>query len=470
MQNNRPPQPGGGQTFGRTAPSQPAARQGFTPRPDVRVESGPGNRQIAHGPNGSQVHMDHGRVTEVHTANGVIVRHAPDGVRHVEMARPGGRVVVVEGRGGYVQKTVIINNRPLVQRTYVVNGIVVTRAYRPFTYRPGLVLQIYTPVRYYRPGFYVYAYTPWARPVVYSSWGFVGTPWFGFYGGYFTPAPVYAAPSYWLADYMMSNALEQAYQDGLNAGRAQQQASFSGPGITPEVRQAISEEVSRQLREEQMAAQSAGAVANSDPFSGGSTHIFVAHTSVEAVAGDQICAITQGDVLEMRGTPPPDAAAANVLVRASKGGCRTGWTVQVKLQDLAEMQNHMRETIDQGMGDLQRRQGQGGLPAMTGEAAAAPAPVSWASQVQPDAGVQSELSQASEEAARAEQDALNGAGASVEPEPRPVTKTVGIGSTIDDVVAVFGQPLRSADLGSKKIYIYKDVKVTFVDGKVTDVQ
>ena len=42
--------------------------------------------------------------------------------------------------------------------------------------------------------------------------------------------------------------------------------------------------------------------------------------------------------------------------------------------------------------------------------------------------------------------------------------------TEDEVVAAFGQPLRTADLGGKKIYIYKEVKVTFQDGKVVDVQ
>ena len=26
------------------------------------------------------------------------------------------------------------------------------------------------------------------------------------------------------------------------------------------------------------------------------------------------------------------------------------------------------------------------------------------------------------------------------------------------------------DLGAKKIYVYKDIKITFIDGKVTDVQ
>jgi hypothetical protein len=33
-----------------------------------------------------------------------------------------------------------------------------------------------------------------------------------------------------------------------------------------------------------------------------------------------------------------------------------------------------------------------------------------------------------------------------------------------------GNPVRIADLGQKKTYFYKDMKIVFVDGKVNDVQ
>jgi hypothetical protein len=396
-------------------------------------------------------------------------------MRRVEMVRPGGRVVVVNGRGsGYVQRTVMVSNRSYVQRTYVVRGVLVTNVYRPYAYRPGLVLNIYTPVRYYRPGLYMYAYNPWARPVYYSSWGWGGAAWFGFYGGYFAPAPYYPSPAYWLTDYMIAATLEQAYEDRIAASQAAPAVYVPAgqPGISPAVKQAIADEVSRQLREEQIEAQSPGAAANFNPFSGDTPHIFVANISVEAVAGNQTCAVSEGTVLELRGALPPDATAANVLVRASRGGCPTGAMVMVGLQDLAEMQNHMREVIDRGLGDLQTKQGQAGLPALSGDAAAPAAPVSWASQIKPDPGVQGELTQASDEATKAEQEAVNGAlnPPAAESAPAGPSPAIGIGSTIDDVVAAFGQPQRTADLGAKKIYIYKDVKVTFQDGKVIDVQ
>jgi hypothetical protein len=47
---------------------------------------------------------------------------------------------------------------------------------------------------------------------------------------------------------------------------------------------------------------------------------------------------------------------------------------------------------------------------------------------------------------------------------------IQLGQTIDQVVAALGQPEKIVDLGAKKIYVYKDLKVTFVNGKVSDVQ
>ena len=48
--------------------------------------------------------------------------------------------------------------------------------------------------------------------------------------------------------------------------------------------------------------------------------------------------------------------------------------------------------------------------------------------------------------------------------------TVAIGQTTDEVVAILGQPEKILNLGAKQIYVYKDLKVTFVKGKVTDAQ
>lgn len=50
------------------------------------------------------------------------------------------------------------------------------------------------------------------------------------------------------------------------------------------------------------------------------------------------------------------------------------------------------------------------------------------------------------------------------------TKTIALGQTRAQVEEILGKPERIVDLGAKVIYVYKDMKVTFVDGKVSDVQ
>jgi hypothetical protein len=54
--------------------------------------------------------------------------------------------------------------------------------------------------------------------------------------------------------------------------------------------------------------------------------------------------------------------------------------------------------------------------------------------------------------------------------PPPPPKTIKIGQTRDDVIAAFGQPTKIIKLATKEIDTYPDMKVTFVHGKVSDVQ
>jgi hypothetical protein len=54
--------------------------------------------------------------------------------------------------------------------------------------------------------------------------------------------------------------------------------------------------------------------------------------------------------------------------------------------------------------------------------------------------------------------------------PPPQPKTISKGQTRDQVVAIMGQPQKVATLGTKEIDYYPDMKVIFINGKVTDVQ
>lgn len=55
------------------------------------------------------------------------------------------------------------------------------------------------------------------------------------------------------------------------------------------------------------------------------------------------------------------------------------------------------------------------------------------------------------------------------PPPPAEPVTVAVGQSTDQVVAALGQPVKKAKVGTKEIYYYKDLKVTFVNGKVKDV-
>ena len=56
------------------------------------------------------------------------------------------------------------------------------------------------------------------------------------------------------------------------------------------------------------------------------------------------------------------------------------------------------------------------------------------------------------------------------PQPQAEPQTIEKGQTTDQVQSALGKPDKIVNLGSKQIYVYKDLKVTFVNGKVSDVQ
>ena len=64
--------------------------------------------------------------------------------------------------------------------------------------------------------------------------------------------------------------------------------------------------------------------------------------------------------------------------------------------------------------------------------------------------------------------------AAIAPPPPPADApppSISVGQTKDQVTAGFGQPMRTAKLaGTKEIYFYKDMKVTFLNGKVSKVE
>jgi hypothetical protein len=66
--------------------------------------------------------------------------------------------------------------------------------------------------------------------------------------------------------------------------------------------------------------------------------------------------------------------------------------------------------------------------------------------------------------------ANNGGGQQQDQGPPPEPAQIEKGQTPDQVKAAIGTPDKIINLGAKQIYVYKDIKVTFVNGKVSDVQ
>jgi hypothetical protein len=465
----------------------------------------------AHGP---MSHPGPARDREVRTANGGAVRMRPNG-RPADFHDPGrgmdihhnlaggGRRISVEradhsrlvyerGRAGYIAHPYSFHGHEFARRVYYFHGRAYNRFYNPYFFH-GVHFEVYAPYRFYSVGFYGWAYHPWLRPVPYA-WGFGVNPWYGYYGGYFTPYPVYASPALWLTDYMISQSLEANYEAAAAAGPPQPLGADVSP-LSPDVKQMVADEVQRQLAlensEAQMNTQGQAPDPNSSSIarqlSDGQVHSFVAGAEVDVVdtTTGQECAVTDGDVLQLTTPPAADASEAMLTVMSSKGGneCRKMAVVNVPLEDLQEMQNHMRETLDQGLADLQTKQGKGGLPAAPPSAMAAPVNAAFTQDAPaPEPGGEQELLAEAKQADQSEQELTSAtasgpsaAAATDTPPPPaaaapPASINITPGQSIADVKAALGEPTRIVNLGTKSIYVYKDMKITFISGKVSDIQ
>jgi len=468
----------GGSYTGGDHPSTMPGHGGYSGSSYATTPRGHGSYQTSSG--ASVTRRPDGRMASYHDAShGMYVHNGINGSRHVVVERADHtRIYVVHGGPSYVQRPYMFHGHEYATRYYYHNGVYYHAYYGRYAYH-GIWINPYFPSFYYRPAFYGWVYNPWVRPV-YWSWGWYRAPWYGYYGGYFRPYPTYTSASLWLTDYLIATSLEASYQ-----ANAQAAALYNPAPLTPEVKQMIADEVREQIAIERSEA-GAGPNAESDPasssiqrlLSDGKPHVFVAGSDLDVtdMQGAE-CAISEGDALQLRGVPPPDAQAVQLGVLASKGGreCPKGDVVSVALADLQDMQNHMRQVIDQGMQDLQKRQGQSGLPAAPADAAAAPVASPMAASAPPPppaSDVAAEINQQSQAADQAERQAAAEAPSGLGPNAAaPASQPVNIvaGETVDQVTAALGQPEKIVNLGAKMIYVYKDIKITFQRGKVTDV-
>jgi hypothetical protein len=420
------------------APPGPSGSPKTSPPFDANRGSYSGRRM--HEPATVQVHTWQGRsgsqaqfgadgsIRRVNT-HGMTIIHAPGGGRQIVAERANHTRIVTNGAGhGYVQAPFNYRGHEYASRTYYFNGHTSVNYYRSYSYH-NVSLVEYTPARYYSPVFYGWAYHPWARPVYYGGWGWAGSPWYSYYGGYFAPSPYYPSAAFWLTDFLIAASLQASYQQQVDAqaqaqaGPPQPYASEGGQvALTPEVKQAIAQEVQRQLALENSEGQEASRNVEPDPNSSGlprtladgSSHVFVVADPLDVSdSTGQSCVVSEGDVLQLQSPPPQDAGAGFLYVLASKDqDCPRGDVVTVAFADLQEMQNQMRASIDNGLGQLQAQSGQGGLPSAPQGAAAPPVQSAFAPIAPPpDPNVATELSQQASDAGRAEQQVMSEAGA-----------------------------------------------------------
>jgi len=330
--------------------------------------------------------------------NGMQINHGVRGGRTVVSERNGARIVT-RGHGGYVQRAYVTRGgRPYYSRTFYAGGRYHVGLYRGYGWG-GHTYYGYYPGVWYHPGFYGWGWHPWGAPLAWGVglWGWGGSPWWGFYGGWWNPYPVYAAPYYWLTDYLIAAQLQNAYQarqdanadamaadaaasgDAGGGGGGDAAPVASGPvALSPEGKEAIAQEVKAQLAAQQSqsgqdsggqasAAPAAAPASSSDtppPALDPAQRTFVVDSDVTVVANGQECALSSGDVItRLTDTPDADQTVTASVSATKKGDCASGQTVAVKVDDLQEMYNHFQENITNGMGELAKKQGTNGMPA-----------------------------------------------------------------------------------------------------------
>jgi hypothetical protein len=294
----------------------------------------------------------------------MVVQRGFGGVRHVEVVRPGGVRIVSTGRMGFVERPF----RPgYVSRTYVVGGVSYVNVYRSYSWR-GYAYNYYVPRYYYSPGWYGWCASPWT-PVSYS-WGWDVSPWYGYYGWYFNPYPVYSSPAFWLTDYLIAASLQAAYERQLEANAMvapQVEAAPAQAALSPETKQLIADEVARQIAAQQAQAQQPAAAAAAPQAAGGeppaldpNQRVFVVSSAMNVNVNGSDCSLSPGDIVYRTGDSPGDDGKVGVNILSSKSGeCAANSPTAIEVATLQEMHNHFREQLSTGMEELAKKQGNG---------------------------------------------------------------------------------------------------------------
>ncbi|MBN8536489.1 MAG: hypothetical protein J0M15_05515 [Deltaproteobacteria bacterium] len=273
------------------------------------------------------------------------------------------------------QRTVYIDNR-----TYI-------NHYHGYNYG-GYYYNAYRPLFWYPTPYYAYLYNPWT-PFAYT-WNPYAYSW------YYTPYPVYAGPSYWLADhiilsYLVADAVEQRRTQQMSEAVAVANATSRldlKPGETghcekvskgwlmgttevctktaaaapvqPEspaktgkpVDDATKTQIRMQVEEAIKSHESKTSLTLQTALKNNKYIFNVDEELTVAQEDGGKCNLTMGDMI----SPIEERQGMSLLrVVASKGeGCDIGDKVLVKNDDLQDMQNAFMEKLEKGMQEMQK--------------------------------------------------------------------------------------------------------------------
>jgi hypothetical protein len=297
-----------------------------------------------------------------------------------------------------VQRPYNFHGHDFARRSYSYHGHEYSHFYHDYHFAGGddgggVDLNVFAPATFFPPAFYGWAYNT-------------------------------SVASNWLTDYMIAQDLQAVNAAQQEAGEVNGDSSAANgpPALPPEVEQQVANEVKNQLALENQEAQQNAQHQDVDPISsglprilaevaGGHTHIFMVGGALDVVDASQTeCSLSDGDVLALMTPPQAGATAADLVVLVSKGGneCKRSSTVTVPFTDLQEMQNRMRELIDQGLQELQNMQGKKGMPQAPPSAQSPPVPAQYALIAPPaDPNAAAEIQEQAQQSDQAETDVSN---------------------------------------------------------------
>jgi hypothetical protein len=300
---------------------------------------------------------------------------------------------------------------------------------------------------------------------------------------------------------MVSQTLEASYRERVESARAANMQYNDQPPqqyqaqLTPEIKQQIAEEVQRQLsyegaeaqqrqqpQQQQGAAEDPGYTGVGRMIEDNKTHVLLSNANIDVTTlNGQECSISQGDAIAItpgQGGSQGETVQVKVLASAAAtGGCPSNSVVSISLQDLQEMVNHVRATIDSGLAAMQK---DSNLPKPPSSVPTAAVQAEFASAAPPaDPNEAAELQRLNQEASQTEQTVLKEAsyndpgvpsGSNPPPAQGSPSTELQPGMTTDDVIRIMGAPTGNTKFGGKQIMTYPNVKLTFTNGKLTDIQ